>query len=84
MKRGDGCSRSTAMHTQPYIRTYTIGECYSKELKRLAAYSRSNANLLAKLTFQEEIAPYRWENQFSIAVSAAIEDGILGSEAQRS
>ncbi|KAK7244480.1 hypothetical protein RIF29_39303 [Crotalaria pallida] len=94
---------SMAMHTQPCIRTYTIGECYSKdnfllrrkgqgengqsirplmllatsydkaseawtglspstlELKRLAAYSRSSANLLAKLTFQEEIAPYRWE-----------------------
>ncbi|KAK2426733.1 nucleolar protein [Trifolium repens] len=31
------------------------------ELKRLVAYARSSANLLRKLTFQEEIGPYRWE-----------------------
>ncbi|CAJ2646395.1 unnamed protein product [Trifolium pratense] len=31
------------------------------ELKRLVAYARSSANLLTKLTFQEEIGPYRWE-----------------------
>lgn len=31
------------------------------ELKRLVAYARSSANLLMKLTFQEEIGPYRWE-----------------------
>ncbi|KAJ1388814.1 Zinc finger, GRF-type [Sesbania bispinosa] len=31
------------------------------ELKRLVAYARSSANLLLKLTFQEEIGPYRWE-----------------------
>ncbi|XP_004512044.1 uncharacterized protein [Cicer arietinum] len=31
------------------------------ELKRLAAYARSSANLLMKLSFQEEIGPYRWE-----------------------
>ncbi|KHN41974.1 Nucleolar protein 6 [Glycine soja] len=34
------------------------------ELKRLVAYARSSANLLAKLTFQEEIGPYRWECLF--------------------
>nr|XP_007132715.1 hypothetical protein PHAVU_011G118700g [Phaseolus vulgaris]ESW04709.1 hypothetical protein PHAVU_011G118700g [Phaseolus vulgaris] len=34
------------------------------ELKRLVAYARSSANLLTKLTFQEEIGPYRWECLF--------------------
>ncbi|KAK7406701.1 hypothetical protein VNO78_08331 [Psophocarpus tetragonolobus] len=34
------------------------------ELKRLVAYARSSANLLAKLAFQEEIGPYRWECLF--------------------
>ncbi|KAK7252913.1 hypothetical protein RIF29_37189 [Crotalaria pallida] len=34
------------------------------ELKRLAAYARSSANLVAKVTFQEEIGPYRWECLF--------------------
>ncbi|CAI8588694.1 unnamed protein product [Vicia faba] len=31
------------------------------ELKRLVAYARSSANLLRKLTSQEEIGPNRWE-----------------------
>ncbi|XP_057421446.1 uncharacterized protein LOC130715357 isoform X2 [Lotus japonicus] len=34
------------------------------ELKRLAAYARSSANLLMKLTFHKEIGPYRWECLF--------------------
>ncbi|KAL3039003.1 hypothetical protein AAZX31_01G163500 [Glycine max] len=34
------------------------------ELKRLVAYARSSANLLAKLTFLEEIGPFRWECLF--------------------
>ncbi|KAK7342302.1 hypothetical protein VNO80_25249 [Phaseolus coccineus] len=34
------------------------------KLKRLVAYARSRANLLTKLTFQEEIGPYRWESLF--------------------
>ncbi|KAE9596604.1 putative Nrap protein [Lupinus albus] len=34
------------------------------ELKRLVAYARSSADLLTKLTFQEEIGPYRWECLF--------------------
>ncbi|CAL0314891.1 unnamed protein product [Lupinus luteus] len=33
------------------------------ELKRLVAYARSSADLLNKLTFQEEIGPYRWEDE---------------------
>ncbi|XP_019423401.1 PREDICTED: nucleolar protein 6 isoform X2 [Lupinus angustifolius] len=34
------------------------------ELKRLVAYARSSADLLTKLTFQEETGPYRWECLF--------------------
>ncbi|XP_061342356.1 uncharacterized protein LOC133288574 isoform X3 [Gastrolobium bilobum] len=34
------------------------------ELKRLVAYARSSANLLTKLTFQDEIDSYRWECLF--------------------
>ncbi|XP_014521309.1 nucleolar protein 6 isoform X1 [Vigna radiata var. radiata] len=34
------------------------------ELRRLVAYARSSANLLTKLTFQEEFGPYRWECLF--------------------
>jgi len=34
---------------------------FYQELKRLVAYARSSANLLAKLTFLEEIGPFRWE-----------------------
>ncbi|XP_027359754.1 nucleolar protein 6 [Abrus precatorius] len=34
------------------------------ELKRLVAYAQSSANLLMKLTYQEEIGPYRWECLF--------------------
>ncbi|KAK7307534.1 hypothetical protein VNO77_40695 [Canavalia gladiata] len=34
------------------------------QLKRLIAYARSSANVLKKLTSEEEIGPYRWECLF--------------------
>ncbi|MED6181174.1 hypothetical protein PIB30_017149, partial [Stylosanthes scabra] len=39
------------------------------ELKRLVAYARSSANLLTKLTFEDELGPYRWECLFRTPLS---------------
>ncbi|MED6181320.1 hypothetical protein PIB30_018258 [Stylosanthes scabra] len=39
------------------------------ELKRLVAYARSSANLLTKLTFEDEVGPYRWECLFRTPLS---------------
>lgn len=32
-----------------------------KELRRLAAYAKSSANLLAKLNLEDQLDSYRWE-----------------------